>query len=288
MVVVLACMCCVAQVRAEGEPRIHRWVSLGNSFTVHPITNFWWGAWGMAATDRESDFSHVLQRKITEWQGGWEPRMVCYNMSGWELYHGSEQQREYILKRLDGTEELVLLRIGECVMKYDNYQQDLEVLIDDIRAKSPNARIVVSGCFWPNSQREMAQEAAAKSRQCIWCPFTGMCNSETLAGLNYRVMGDDGAWHGLVEGGASAQSVANHANNLGHMLMAEALFDSIQANWGTNLAILPQWADKGKVVRVEYFDLSGRRLEQAPAVGISICREYREDGSYTSRKVVNR
>lgn len=186
-----------AQSHAE---RIRKVAIMGNSFSIHPITDYWWGEWGMAATHRDSDYCHVLQKLITNWQGE-EPELAIHNIADFERGHGKDEVRQQTAEKLTGAEDLIILRIGECVSNYVHYTEDLEALIDRIKFRSPGAKIVMSGCFWPSHKRDSSQLAASTSKNCIWCPLRQLCSSETLATLDDRVFGDDYLWHFIKEGG---------------------------------------------------------------------------------------
>ncbi len=258
---------------------------LGNSFSIHPITDFWWGEWGMAATHRDSDYCHVLLRLITEWQEGDMPEMKVHNIADFERGHGDQRVREKTVGKLSGTEDLIVLRIGECVNSYTDYTEDLEALIDMIKAYNPSARLVMSGNFWPNSQRDDSQLAAALSRGCIWCPLRPLFSKETIATVNDKVNGDDGEWHIIKDGGFMAQGVANHANNLGHRLIAGALFDSIRSAWQLT-AIAEIKPESSVIINTEFYDLGGRRINGKPRAGTYIVRRIYSDGRRVSKKVV--
>ncbi len=269
----------------QSSDRIKEITVLGNSFSIHPITDFWWGEWGMAATHRDSDYCHVLLQLITEWQDGDMPEMKIHNVADFERGHGSQKVREKTVAQLSGTEDLIILRLGECVNNYADYTEDLETFIDMLKAYSPSARLVMSGNFWPNSQRDASQLAAALSKNCIWCPLRPVFSTETMATVNDKVYGDDGEWHVIKDGGFMAKGVANHANNLGHRLIAEALFDSIRSAWQLT-AIAGMKPESSVVINTEYYDLGGRRINGKPRTGIYIVRRVYSDGHHVSKKVV--
>lgn len=37
---------------------------IGNSITLHGKCNYWWGEWGMAASDKEKDYVHQLVKRL--------------------------------------------------------------------------------------------------------------------------------------------------------------------------------------------------------------------------------
>ena len=89
-----------------GGVRVRSWTAMGNSFTLHSVTDFWWGLWGMAATHRDSDYVHVLHRLITE-QQQYEPELGIANIVQFEYSHASQTVRASTVNNLRGDEQLV-------------------------------------------------------------------------------------------------------------------------------------------------------------------------------------
>lgn len=70
----------VGSVIEEG----YDWLAVGNSITMHPVSEHWWGEWGMvAATYAESDYFHVTLRGLEASCGGVNSRFV--NFCAWEI-----------------------------------------------------------------------------------------------------------------------------------------------------------------------------------------------------------
>lgn len=274
---------CVNAVGQETIP-IKEWIVLGNSFALHDITSYWWGNWGMAASRRDSDFCHVLNQQIAKWQNQ-EPIFSVHNIADWEREHNSKYEIQKITHLLSGNEDLIVIRVGECVNNTSNYEEDFEILIDSLRRKSTKAKIIITGNFWPNYQREIGQKSACIAKDCIWCPLVQLCKSENMSNEDSLVYGDDQKWHKISEGGCTASGVANHANDRGHRLMAECIFDSVKAAWRRSVGIIPvSMSDENPVV-TEYFDLDGRRIKKPTENGIYIIRTTDALGRRKNRKI---
>jgi hypothetical protein len=269
---------------AQEEAPIGEWIVLGNSFALHNITSFWWGNWGMAASRRDSDFCHVLNERISKWQNK-EPVLSCYNIADWERDHGSEEQIHKVAALLSGREALIVIRVGECVNDTKNYEEDFETLIDSLRLRNPQAKIFVTGNFWPNYQKEIRQEGACNAKSCVWCPLRQLCQDENLSDEDSLVYGDDLKWHKISDGGFTASGVANHPNDRGHRLIAESLFDSVKVVWRNFTGIRDFRMDEQLPVVTEYFDLSGRRVNKPTERGIYIIRTTNIRGQRRSRKI---
>jgi len=272
---------------AAGEETIpiREWIVFGNSFAIHDITSYWWGNWGMAASRRDSDFCHVLNQRIANFQNH-EPVFSCHNIADWERDHNSKYEIQKITRMLSGREDLIVLRVGECVNTTSTYEEDFENLIDSLSLKSVNAKIIVTGNFWPNYQKEICQEEACNAKGCIWCPLLQLCKDENLSNKDSLVYGDDNKWHKISEGGFIASGVSNHPNDRGHRLIAESIFDSVKISWPTFLGIKNIGLDDERPVITEYFDLDGRLVKKPAERGIYIMRTKDASGRRKSRKIL--
>ncbi len=204
---------------------VNKWLALGNSITRHPITSFWWGDWGMAATVREKDWVHRLNVKIKGTRTT-TPIFSAQNIADWEINHGT-----YNLNLMDsyfaGDEDLVVIRLGENVGVFTNYETNFNDLIAYVKSKAPLARIVVTGNFWTNSTKEIAQKNASDANACIWVQLNQLDSATYKSTLDTSVYGDDLAWHLVSDGGATAAGVANHPGDVGMEAIADAIFSVI-------------------------------------------------------------
>lgn len=207
-------------------PTVTKWLALGNSITRHGLDSFWWGDWGMAASVREKDWVHVLNSRF-EALFGTAPTFDAQNISGWEMDYENYNKANYD-GYFDGDEDLVVLRIGENAVYSSAYQDAFDLLIKYIKAKAPNARIVVTGNFWTSNLKDVAQKNASDANACLWCPLSQLDNSTNKATLTTLVYGDDLAWHTISDGGDTAPGVANHPSDVGMQNISNAIFSALQ------------------------------------------------------------
>jgi hypothetical protein len=200
---------------------------LGNSITKHDIMPFWWGLWGMAATERSKDWVHVLQSKLQVK----EPTAVCngYNVvhyGMWEQNHGSTDLSLFDQLLVNGT-DLVVLRLGENVAVLTNYTEHLLELMDYIWSKLPSVDIILAGeVMDANVQKDAATKAAADARGVPFIDLSYMWGqSQYLSNVNTQVYGDDNQWHTISDGGDIAPGVAAHPGDIGHEAIANSIFE---------------------------------------------------------------
>lgn len=191
---------------------------LGNSITVHPVTSFWWGVWGMAASEREKDFVHVLESLLQAVNPG--ATVTPLNIAAFEVNHGT-----YDFSQLDahlaGKDETII-RLGENVSNLVGWQDSLESLVDYIRSIVPSMRVAITGVFWANSAKDSAQEGAASAKG---IPFVPLSDLDTPANRSYmgaQVYGDDSQWHTVNNSG-----VAAHPGDGGMQGIGERLYNSL-------------------------------------------------------------
>jgi len=198
---------------------IKKALALGNSITKHPITSFWWGLWGMAATIRAKDWVHVLESIL-------KIKDVTAVVNALEIGDFERNPLTFDKSFLDSSLtidlDLVLLRIGENVGDETNYSANFISLIEYIWSKVPNCQIIVGGTFWESISKNTIMKAASIARGIIFVDMSSMWGKpQYSSSMETLVYGDDFIWHSISEGGSTAPGVAAHPGDLGHQTIAE-------------------------------------------------------------------
>lgn len=191
---------------------------LGNSITQHPITSYWWGVWGMAASERSKDFVHVLETrmKLSEPSATVTP----LNIAAWE-----QDRTTFNLSTINSTisgKDYIVIRLGENVSDLTNYQSDIEALINHCKTVNPTATILTTGNFWSSTPKDNIMKAAALSTGAQYIDLTGLDTPENESYIGAIVKGDDGFNHTVDNSG-----VAIHPGDLGMQRIADRIFNAI-------------------------------------------------------------
>ena len=193
---------------------------LGNSICKHPITSFWWGEWGMAATVRENDYVHkfwdFLKEKSpsstsnAEFIALWEQNYMTYDKS--------------ILNTVILASDLVVIRLGENVTYTVDYQNAYKELVQHVQTVNPNAQIILGGQF-DFQFKQNVETAMINVANELQLPFVSL---KHLTDASYKqfvgavVQGDDGNPHTITNTG-----VADHPSDLGMLEIAKCLFSAL-------------------------------------------------------------
>lgn len=188
----------------------------GNSFERHPITSFWWGDWGMAASTRENDWIHRLMSKLR--LNGILTNLSVQNIATWET-NAATFNYPSMDSLLPSDLDLAIIRIGENNPNSATLTDDTKTLIDYIRSKVPNVPIIFGGVFWTNASKQAKLQAAVSQYADIpFIDFQILDKAEYKSSVGALVYGDDGQWHTITNTG-----VANHAGDLGMDEMANMM-----------------------------------------------------------------
>lgn len=217
----------------DNNPKVvKKWITLGNSITKHAITPFWWGEWGMAATEKTKDYVHLLNSLLEE-KYNTPISFEAVNIAAWERDFKTFD-KESLRHNISGDEDIILIRLGENVPNneetYFVYKNELADLVAFLKRLSPNAFFVITGNFWTNNRKDVIQKDVADQYNCIWVPLAQLDTHENKSTLETKVFGDDGVWHTVSEGGKTASGVANHPGDLGMKNIAIAIFNAIKEN----------------------------------------------------------
>lgn len=170
----------------------YNYLAIGNSITLHGIADYWWNEVGMAASDEEHDYFHLVLNYLRE--NNDSVKGIPYNFSVWETQsYDRDEILEYLDPYLSPLVNLVTIQLGENASDLTTYQEDYISLINYVKEKAPNARVLVVGDFWSNGDRNEQKKTAIEKTCVEYVSLEGITdNKEYYCGMNAIVYDKDG------------------------------------------------------------------------------------------------
>ena len=201
----------------------YNYLAIGNSITIHRECDYWWNEIGMAASDENHDYFHYVLEYLERENG--DVKAVPYSFIVWETqgYDRAETLSfldSYLSEKLD----LITIQLGENVTDTNTYQEDFVSLINYVKEKAPNARIVVIDDFWIRDNRAELKKNAAEETGVEFVSLEGIADNEQYyCGLGTTVYDKEGNAHIVEHGG-----VAAHPGDEGMLVIAEAVIKTLK------------------------------------------------------------
>ncbi len=201
----------------------YNYLAIGNSITLHGIENIWWNEIGMAASDEEHDYFHLVLKYLEENYD--YVKGTPYNFVEWET---ESRDRDKTLNSLDyylsPELDLVTIQLGENVRNLTTYQEDYVSLINYVKEKAPKARILVIEDFWSDDYSTELEKNVAEKTGVEFVSLEGITNNkEYFCGLNTIVYDKDGGEHIVEE-----EAVANHPGDKGMAAIASNIIEKLK------------------------------------------------------------
>lgn len=198
------------------------YLAIGNSITKHGICDYWWNEVGMAASNSQHDYYHLVFKDLKEKKE--VVKSYAVNFSIWETQSADRAETlEVIEPYLDKKLNLVTIQLGENAVDLNTFQKDYVSLINYIKNASPNAQIIIVGDFWNYQERDIMKKEAADSCNVKYVNLDEIKdNSEYQCGLGTVVYDTEGNGHTVEHDG-----VAKHPNDKGMLYIANAIINSI-------------------------------------------------------------
>lgn len=217
------------EIAMDEIPETYDYVAFGNSVTCNAYPNpegIWWSSWGMAATSQDKDYVHIvgswLESQVPE-----KVNVVIADLKPWEVAGNRNSILFQYDALLNDNTDLITIQTGENITdNKGNLEGDYDALISYIKAKAPNAQILMVGeLLWPSEDIEAAKRAVCAKRG-----ITFVEPGEFLAGYeeSYRsaigtlVTGNDGNQYTIQN-----EIVAAHPNDEGMAKIAQLIISSI-------------------------------------------------------------
>lgn len=209
------------------------YLAIGNSITMHPRQSYWPDAMGMGATTQQNDYYHIVSSALEAScaQKGLSYNSAAFNFAIWEIEFGKRKDVLYLLDPyLSPQLELVTIQLGEnAIPDANGFAADFPALVQYIRAKAPNARIVLVGNFWNNAVEETVKKQCAAAYGLTYVdlsevsvdPYVTSVQSPYLFG-NELAYDANGVGHSC-----SKEAVALHPNNAGMQYIAQSILQAL-------------------------------------------------------------
>ena len=184
--------------------------------------SYWWGEWGMAASKRENDFVHKLEKMLQSTNPN--STVKGYQIWDWELHHST-----YNISNLDSLfimqPNMVIIRLGENVADLTNFDNSLQNLIDYVIWKVPDAQIIITGVFWTSAPKDKIFREVAISNNLTFIELSSLNIAANRSFVGATVYDASGMPH-LIDN----KSVAYHPNDSGMAAIANAIFNALMHN----------------------------------------------------------
>ncbi len=197
----------------EGESGAKRILFLGNSITLHEYAPHigWHHSWGMAASEREKDYLHLVVKRCEE-KFGSVSYCIC-NVGKWEQHFSDERVIEEFAKAKEFGADIVIARLGENVPVegisgeefYQSYQAFLRYYTQGA------SRVIVTDLFWEHELLDGAIER--------------LCADEGYEFVSIRDLGYDE--NNKAIGQFENVSVNLHPNDRGMAKIAQRILEKI-------------------------------------------------------------
>ncbi len=201
----------------------YRYLAIGNSITSHPVTSFWWGSWGMAASSMDKDYVHVVTSYLEQQYEHVGVQALYYTT--WEDA-STKEEREQSLSELDQflTKDLncVSIQLGENIRIDNDPKIDYQNLINYVHERAPKAQIILIGNFFQWDDIDDIKEELAQQDGIDFLSLKAIQKPEYQVGKGTEVFGDDGKRHTI-----TYDPVARHPNDAGMAYIAQQVIDSI-------------------------------------------------------------
>lgn len=163
----------LSQVSAVHDDEISI-VCIGNSILAHGVAESigWYNNWGMAASDIELDYYHLLQKKVKEagftnvtWSRAGISSLERAIDKRMDYDYASEINANFASVIKSAKPDVVILQMGENVSggpTVESYAHALECIADFIKSVNPDVQIIFSKPFWGGDAKCLGVELAAE------------------------------------------------------------------------------------------------------------------------------
>jgi hypothetical protein len=173
----------ISNLKVEAQDYPLKVVVLGNSMVNHePKASIGWNAnWGMAASAREKDFVHLLEKELKNTSPKIE--LLSSNISEFERrYWDYDLNNKGINEVRDFLPDIIVFRIGENIddkqLNVDDFHKYLQAMVKYI-ANGRSVKVLLTNCFWTSYYKDSAFLLFAQKYNYGYIDLTGLFDDKT-------------------------------------------------------------------------------------------------------------
>lgn len=187
---------------------------IGNSLLIG------FGTFGMAASDREHDYYHLINQVIVGKKSGY----TASKMSGtsWESAITTETQTAFLnntlLPELSEDLDLVIVQLGDNVntdAKKAVFADGCRSMLEFIRTNAPKARVAWVGAWYQTAEKQSQMAEACRSTGCTFIDIWDLATSENRSAIGNTYTDSSGNVQTITSAG-----VASHPGDSGFKAIA--------------------------------------------------------------------
>jgi Secretion system C-terminal sorting domain len=156
---------------------------LGNSLVNHePKASIGWtNNWGMAASAKEKDFVHLLEKELKATSSKIE--LISGNIGEFERRYWDYDLNNTLLNGVrDFSPDIIVFRIGENIddkqLNVDDFHKYLQAMVKYI-ANGKSVKVLLTNCFWTNYYKDSALLLFAQKNNYGFVDLTGLFDDKT-------------------------------------------------------------------------------------------------------------
>lgn len=207
-----------------GSLPVSKVLFLGNSITLHgPAPQIGWtGNWGMAASESEKDYVHLLTANIAQVAGS-QPETMVRNIAAFERGYATFDIAKEFRKELDFNANLVIVAIGENVPELATederakYAAAFARLLTALKQQGKPA-IFVRSSFWPHATKDDIMRKVSADAGVTFVDIAKLGSDKSNAARSERKIEHEG--------------VAAHPGDKGMRAIADEIFAAIRRQAG--------------------------------------------------------
>lgn len=205
--------------KPQPAPAFKKILFLGNSITLHgPSKKIGWeGNWGMAASNQDKDYVHIVTHSLARSSGD-TPQTMVKNIATFERQYATYNLKEQLQDAFTFHPDLVILAIGENVPQLKTseeqakFQASVEKMLQQLQTEN-HPTIIVRSSFWPNQLKDDALRQACQQAGGTFVDISKLSKQEKNYARSEREFQHSG--------------VAAHPGDQGMQAIADAILKAI-------------------------------------------------------------